>query len=376
MDNASSVSCPSCGAAADASDAVCDLCGTSLHDLAPRDGDSSPKEAPSNDSAPAGAAASPASESGGPFCHQCGTRNPVGARFCTACGTAIHAPAEGAKPAPSGRGRKKAARPATPPAEVNETPRAARPPGAQVVILLVSAVLVVVALFLITQVSKTRFPAAPEQQTAATESRSSANGTDAQQTAPLTGDLAEQVSRIEDEMSALEGDARRAKQEELVALYAQAGRLDRVATLREEIAAAANTAEAWKEAGNTLYELMEATAGDQRPDIAQRAADAYDKALSLGDDDLVVRTAMAMAYMNTRAPMQGVMQIRQVLETDPEHLEGNFYYGVMLMQINRLDQALTQFEKVKTLVGPEQPLHRQADMMIANIKTLGGNANS
>lgn len=236
----------------------------------------------------------------------------------------------------------------------------------------------VVALFLITQVSKTRLPV--EQEVAA-ETRSSANGTDAQQAAqqaaaPLAGDLAEQVARIEDEMGGLEGAALRAKQDELIALYSQAGRLDRVATLREEIAGGANTAEAWKEAGNALYELMEATPGDQRPDIAQRAADAYDRALSLGEDDLVVRTAMAMAYMNTRAPMQGVMQIRQVLETDPDHLEGNFYYGVMLMQINRLDQALGQFEKVKTLVGPEQPLYRQADMMIANIKTLGGNANS
>jgi Double zinc ribbon len=372
MDNASSVSCPSCGAAADASDVVCDLCGTPLQQTESPEDVVASNESALNDP-PATEKVNPSAESGGPFCHQCGTRNPVGARFCMACGTAIFAAAPITKPSSPSRGRKKATRLANTPSVATEAPSAARPPGVQVSILLVSAVLVVVALFLITQVSKTRFPV--EQEVAA-ESRSSANGTDAQQAAPLTGDLAEQVARIEDEIGALEGDALRAKQEELVALFTQAGRLDRVATLREEIAGAANTAEAWKEAGNTLYELMEATAGDQRPDIAQRAADAYDRALSLGEDDLVVRTAMAMAYMNTRAPMQGVMQIRQVLEADPDHLEGNFYYGVMLMQINRLDQALGQFEKVKTLVGPEQPLYRQADMMIANIKTLGGNANS
>jgi hypothetical protein len=48
----------------------------------------------------------------------------------------------------------------------------------------------------------------------------------------------------------------------------------------------------------------------------------------------------------------------------------------MLMQINRLDQALAQFEKVKTLVASDHPLYRQADMMLANIRALGGNANS
>lgn len=365
MDNASSVSCPSCGAAADASDAVCDLCGSPLH--VPE----SVEDAVASIDVPE--ATPPQDPSGEPFCHQCGTRNPVGARFCMACGAAILATASGSKPSPSARGRKKGVRPATPPLEAPEAPPAIRPAGAQVAILLVSSVLVVVALYLITQVSKMRFPVAQE---AVAETRSSANGTDAQQAAPLTGDLAEQAARIEDEMGGLEGDALRAKQNELATLFTQAGRLDRVATLREQSAATANTAEAWTEAGYALYELMEATPGNERPDIAQRAADAYDRALSLGEDDLVVRTAMAMAYMNTRAPMQGVMQIRQVLETDPDHLEGNFYYGVMLMQISRLDQALAQFEKVKTLVGPEQPLHRQADMMIANIKTLGGNANS
>ncbi|MDZ4698766.1 MAG: zinc ribbon domain-containing protein [Rhodothermales bacterium] len=375
MDNASSVSCPSCGAAADVSDAVCDLCGTPLPQPESRE-----EAMASTEASPVTASPMPLAESSvGPFCHQCGTRNPIGARFCTACGTAIHTSAPDTKPASSGRRQKaSSARPAPSSTVAPESAPPIRPAGLQAAILLTSAVLVVVALFLITQVSKTRLPV--EQEVAA-ETRSSANGTDAQQAAqqaaaPLAGDLAEQVARIEDEMGGLEGAALRAKQDELIALYSQAGRLDRVATLREEIAGGANTAEAWKEAGNALYELMEATPGDQRPDIAQRAADAYDRALSLGEDDLVVRTAMAMAYMNTRAPMQGVMQIRQVLETDPDHLEGNFYYGVMLMQINRLDQALGQFEKVKTLVGPEQPLYRQADMMIANIKTLGGNANS
>ncbi|MEZ4700134.1 MAG: zinc-ribbon domain-containing protein [Rhodothermales bacterium] len=312
-----------------------------------------------------------------PFCHMCGHQNPAGARFCSACGTALVATA--AKPAPArtpSRKKTQAAgkrKSAAPPAAAQAAPVSA-PPGKHIFVLIATAVLIVVALYQITSVSKIHFAAEPEAPVA--ETRSSSNGTDARQAPPLSGDLADQVAALEDELAGLTGAALQAKQDELAAVLAGAGRTDRVAELREAWAREANTPEAWKAAGDALYVYMESVQGEERMDIAQRTADAYDKALALGPDDLVARTAMAMAYMNTRAPMQGVMQIRQVLETDPNHLEGNFYYGVMLMQISRIDQAVAQFEKVKTLVGPEHPLYRQAEVMLANIRTLGRNGNS
>ena len=68
--------------------------------------------------------------------------------------------------------------------------------------------------------------------------------------------------------------------------------------------------------------------------------------------------------------MLGVQNIRQVLDEDPDHLQGNFYFGVMLMQINRLDQSKVQFERVKELVDETHPMYQQADIMLNNLATL------
>jgi hypothetical protein len=66
--------------------------------------------------------------------------------------------------------------------------------------------------------------------------------------------------------------------------------------------------------------------------------------------------------------MEAIRQTNLVLEKDADHLMANYNKGVFLMRINRLDQALEQFERVKVLAGAESPYYRQADMWIVTIR--------
>ena len=300
------------------------------------------------------------------FCHMCGLQSPHGARFCSSCGTKLHiseGAAEGQKPAPGRR----SSRPPDTPAAPDETPVQTTPQyvsGLHVGMLFTAGILIVGALYMITAFSKRAFP--PIEDDAAQASTQ-------QQAAPQGGlpdEVEQQLAQLQAEADAATGDARIEKQREMVDLLSQNVRPDRAADIQQTIADATGSAEDWLEAGHLFYTWMDSQSGELRFAAAQRAADAFEKGLELGGDDLNIRTALAMAYLNTRSPMLGVQQIRSVLDQEPNHLQGNYYYGVMLTQINRLDQAMTQFERVKELAGEDSPFFQQAEMMLQNLRSV------
>ena len=373
--------CASCGARLNALAKQCHLCGwvvgTVDHDLR-----STGKKILFNESVdiepePDNARNLPSdsSQDSGIYCHNCGWKNPSEANFCSACGTKlqkVERPAAAVKKAELPPELKQAPKPeatggessAADAAISDQTPENVS--RLQVAMLMTASVLIVGALYMITVFSKRAFPtteAAPQQQQAEASIESS-------NIAPLSADMEARVQSLMSEATALSGDAQVEKKREIVSMLAGIQRFDRAAPVQEEIAGLSGRAEDWFQAGNFYYDWMDQLSGAERPTVAQRAVSAYEQGLSIKPDDLVVRTALAMAYLNTSTPMLGITQIRQVLDEDPDHLEGNFYFGVMLMQINRLDQAKERFERVKELVGPGNPMFEQADIMLNNISTL------
>jgi len=374
--------CASCGARLEDSSEKCPLCGwtvgTEDHDLRISD----KKDEASEFHSPAAESNTEANENSSVvFCHNCGAKNPFEANFCSACGTKLHKPEQAATV--KSITVKKAELPSELKNEVeakadkedevepieNEEPVSSRTSGMQVGMLITASLLIVTALYMITVFSKRAFPdseAAPQQQAeAATQQPPS-------EAAPLSSELEAQVASLMSEAEALTGDAQVSKKREAVNVLMAAQRFDRAAPVQEEIAEATGQAADWFQAGHFYYDWMDQLSGPQRPLAAQSAVGAYEQGLSINPDDLVVRTALAMAYLNTNTPMLGITQIRQVLDEDPDHLEGNFYFGVMLMQINRIEQAKERFERVKELVGPESQMYQQADIMLNNIAALTG----
>lgn len=382
--------CRSCGARLTPDAELCALCGWPVgvddHDLR----DDAPESGPAASDA---MQVPPAKDEEGavdvkPYCHMCGQQNPAGARFCSSCGTKLEQVNQVAQQAISPLPESASAKPVRPKEDVSqpvkplvdeETQAPAlqaehQVQGWQVGVLIAAGILIVSALYLITGFSKRAFPniqETPQQAQAETRGQAATQqgGGQAATQRTLPADLASALEALESEAESLSGDALIEKQREIVALLSEASRPDRAAPFQEKIAATVNTAEDWFQAGHFLYDWMDTLQGEQRFIIAERAALAYENGLET-TNDLNVRTALAMAYLNTRAPMQGVQQIRQVLSEEPDHLQGNFYYGVMLMQINRLDQAKIQFERVKQLVPEGTNLYEQADMMLENLSTL------
>lgn len=372
--------CPACGARLAPGATQCDLCGHVLGeekaaapestspDPEPASAPAVPEPAPPADTP---ADAPPEEALDGPFCVHCGAKNPEYARFCYKCGHALHAAdvPEGSTPVVQATPVVPAAEaaadgPARPPA-MSAGERPDSDPGKRALMLVGVAVVAVLALFFISQISRDGGSSAPQQ--AATPS-----GPPPAPSTPteLPDDLRAEVDRLEGEIEAASTeDERLDAQEQLAGLYAQAGAFDRAAPLQQEVAEARQTALAWADAGSLYLAHMLRTQGSDRADYAARAAENYERSLELNPDDLDVKTDLATAYLNDATnPMRAVQTVKEVLEENPDHVRANFNYGLMLAQINRTDQAQAQFEKVVGLTEPEDPVHQRAEQELARVR--------
>ena len=114
---------------------------------------------------------------------------------------------------------------------------------------------------------------------------------------------------------------------------------------------------------------MQRAPDTQKTPWSQKAVAAYQAALDMNPDNLDVRTDMAIAYLyDPQNSMLAIQETNRVLESDSLHIQANFNRGIMLNQINRTDQAIEQFEKVKRIVGdPEDPVYQRAENAIVQL---------
>lgn len=341
--------CESCGARLEDGVDRCGLCGT---DISFEEGSVPP--ALENDSNPdanalavgeaqhaeSGAAASSV------FCNSCGWKNPQGANFCAKCGAPLQQ-LEGAT-----EKRVKTVSPSRAPVEKSEKPTDSQGAvGKQIIIIVASALLVVIALYMVTTMSK---EANPNSETTLPLNPGEEE--------PLASQFVPRETELMDKLEGLEGDSLVAVRRELVDLYFAAGRFDLAAAETERIATLVPTENEWAVAGNLYYDWMERKDPSLRAPWAQKAVAAYKKVLELNPLNLDVRTDMAIAYMyDPQNSMMAIQETNAVLEQDPNHMQANFNRGIMLMQIDRIDQAAEQFEKVMELIGdPNDEVYKRA----------------
>ena len=233
--------------------------------------------------------------------------------------------------------------------------------GHQIYIIFGVGALLVAVLFMATTVSKRVIPTGSTMPPPTEVSPSQA---------PLTTELADRIMEID---RAIDRDTTLMtlllKREKVYTLV-DGGRLDLAADLQREIALETQLVEDWKAAGDLFYEQMTSESLPQRRSlIADQSINAYQQVLMVTPENHDVRTDMATAYLNTGNPMLGVTEIKKVLESDPNHLNANFNYGLMLARINRGEEAMAQLELVLRLAPDPMSMHHQrASELIAAIQ--------
>jgi tetratricopeptide (TPR) repeat protein len=187
-----------------------------------------------------------------------------------------------------------------------------------------------------------------------------------------TGAMAEQIDSLEARIEQRSGAQKQQAQAELVNLLIGAGQPGRAAVLQAEIAESTGTTDAQRRAADLLYRWMQRLQGEgqrqQVLQVARHAAQAYKTVADQRPEDLDARTRMGEAYLLTNRPMRGIKAINGVLDEDSTFVPARFQKGLALLQINRLDQAADEFERVQSFAEEGSPFARQAEQALQVIE--------
>ena len=415
-------SCPSCGAHVPPEADACDLCGTPIEpaegaeegaaeaDL-PEAGDAVPED-PS-------AAEGDAEEDASVFCHQCGWENPREANFCSQCGTELQNVSEASTPEgtrnveadlPSGT-EPSASSEGAPSGEGDggdETEDEQVAMGRQIAVVVGAALVLVLGLFFATQWSQQyqwgSDGSSGEASAATTPSATGGAGASGSSGGPamaggpssgggrttdlatlveelsgsVDGPMAGQIDSLRAVVEEASGTDQRQVRAKLAQLYVGAGAPGRAALVQQDIAKQTGRVEDRRRAANLLYKWMRQVEqqGDRAnvADVARHVAEAYAGVVEQRPQDLDARTRMGEAYLLTNNPMRGIQAINQVLEDDSTFVPARFQKGLALLQINRLDQAVRQFERVMEHASQDDPFYQQAKRAITVIREQAGSS--
>ena len=102
-----------------------------------------------------------------------------------------------------------------------------------------------------------------------------------------------------------------------------------------------------EEAGKASYEAFSFALDKNKVEaLAGKTRNYLGKVLEKDPNRLDLKTKIAMTYVSSANPMQGITMIREVLEKDPQNEDGLFNMGVLSMQSGQYKKAAERFEEL------------------------------
>lgn len=162
------------------------------------------------------------------------------------------------------------------------------------------------------------------------------------------------VANVSNQKNAIFADSLRA-------LYTQAGQFDSAAWFAEQAATFFNTQEGYLKAGNSYYEAYTfAMDPSKQEELAGKTREWLGKVVAADPKNLEAKTKIAMTYMSSASPMQGITLLREVLEQDPKNEFALYNLGMLSVQSGQYDRAIERLEELKAV----NPNHIQGALLL------------
>jgi len=135
----------------------------------------------------------------------------------------------------------------------------------------------------------------------------------------------------------------------LATLYAANGEYDSAVWFVDQIVPSSDWQNNYK-AGSIYYQAFKnAMNAEETAAYSQEAQKYLEKALEEKPDLLAAKTRLAMIYVASPNPMQGVTMLREVLQEDPDNQEALYFMGMLSVQSGQYDKALERFKMLLEL---------------------------
>ncbi|WP_266203179.1 tetratricopeptide repeat protein [Pontibacter kalidii] len=140
---------------------------------------------------------------------------------------------------------------------------------------------------------------------------------------------------------------------ELGEAYANAAKYDSAGYYYEVAAKTRGGEKSFRRAGDAYYEAFTFAATQERAgELGAKARSMYEQVLKNNPSDHDAKTNVAMTYIATSNPMQGITMLREVLASAPNNQKALFNLGILSIQSNQYDKAVGHFRKLVS-VNPQ-----------------------
>lgn len=145
-----------------------------------------------------------------------------------------------------------------------------------------------------------------------------------------------------------ESSARIEAAKSLAALYQQEGMFDSSAYFLEEaLQLNSSDLKLIEEAGKAFYEAFSFALDKAKVEnLAEKTRNYLNQVLEKDPSRLDLKTKVAMTYVSSANPMQGITMMREILESDPQNEDGLFNMGILSMQSGQYKRAAERFEEL------------------------------
>ena len=135
--------------------------------------------------------------------------------------------------------------------------------------------------------------------------------------------------------------------DELIAKFVTYTRYDSAAYYAEEVAKIEPSEKNLMKAGNLYYEAFTYSLQAEKTTVlGEKAREIFTKVLAKNPENLLAKTNMAMTYVSTQTPMQGILMLREVIAKEPDYEPALFSLGVLSIRSNQFGKAVERFKQI------------------------------
>ncbi|WP_028666020.1 tetratricopeptide repeat protein [Runella zeae] len=165
---------------------------------------------------------------------------------------------------------------------------------------------------------------------------------------PLTAEQQRTATNLTNQLSASADTKNKAKVAlQLSDFYLGIRKFDSAAKYAETIALLEPNEGNFLRAGDRYYDAFGFAANNNKSaNLGAKTREWYQKALDKNPNLLNAKANLAMTYVSTETPMQGIMLLREVLASDPTNEVGLFNLGLLSMRSNQYEKATERFRQL------------------------------
>lgn len=131
--------------------------------------------------------------------------------------------------------------------------------------------------------------------------------------------------------------------------FAKLQKLDSAAFYAEKVAILSPSVDNLVRTGDRYYEAYGFAVDEQKAkNLGIKTREYYQKAIDQNPGLLAAKANMAMTYVNTENPMQGILMLREVIDADPTNELALFNLGILSMRSNQYSKAADRFRQILT----------------------------